>query len=88
MKYAIEIASCGMIYVPSFMKIGTGLKNLRGCNVGITDWRYTFSYAVEMDSGAVIYVPSFIDIGSDFQNLTGGYIDTQTHTQIASKIRT
>jgi hypothetical protein len=47
MKYAIEIASCGMIYLISFTKIGTGiqailrfcLRNLRGCNVGITDGR-------------------------------------------------
>jgi hypothetical protein len=46
--YAIEMAACGMIYLPSFMKIGTGvqailrllcLRNLRGCNVGITDRR-------------------------------------------------
>jgi hypothetical protein len=45
MKYAVEMASCGMIYLPSFMKIGTGvqtilrffLRNSRGCNVGITD---------------------------------------------------
>jgi hypothetical protein len=44
-QYTIEKASCGMIYVPSFMKIGTGvqailrfdLRNLRGCNVGIID---------------------------------------------------
>jgi hypothetical protein len=36
-----------MIYVPSFMKIGTGvqailrfgLRNFRGCNVGFTDGR-------------------------------------------------
>jgi hypothetical protein len=41
---AVEMASCGMIYVPSFMKIGTGvqvilrccLRNFRGCNVDIT----------------------------------------------------
>jgi hypothetical protein len=47
MKYAVEIASCGMIYLMSFIKIGTGvqailrfgLRNLRGCNVGITDGR-------------------------------------------------
>jgi hypothetical protein len=26
MKYAVEMASCGMIYVPSFMKIGTGVQ--------------------------------------------------------------
>jgi hypothetical protein len=47
MKCAVEIASCGMIYIPSFMKIGKGiqailrfcLRNLIGCNVGITDGR-------------------------------------------------
>jgi hypothetical protein len=47
MKYAVEMALRGMIYVPSFMKIGTGvqailrlcLKNLRCCNVDITGGR-------------------------------------------------
>jgi hypothetical protein len=50
MKYAVEIATCYMIYVPSFVKIGTGVqtilrfcpKNLRGCNIGITDGRNFF----------------------------------------------
>jgi hypothetical protein len=44
MKYTAEMASDGLIYIPSFMKIGTGIQailwfclNLRGCNVGITD---------------------------------------------------
>jgi hypothetical protein len=45
MKYVVEVASCGMIHIPSFMKTGTDieavlrfcLRNLRGCNVGITD---------------------------------------------------
>jgi hypothetical protein len=39
------MASCGMIYETSFMKIDAGVqaiirfcfRNLRGCNVGITD---------------------------------------------------
>jgi hypothetical protein len=43
MKYAIEIASCGMIHIPSYIKIGTGiqailwcfLRNLKDCNVGM-----------------------------------------------------
>jgi hypothetical protein len=47
MMYAVESAPCGMIYLPSFMTIATGvqailwvwLRNLRGCNVGITDGR-------------------------------------------------
>jgi hypothetical protein len=67
MKYPVEIASCGMIHVPSFMKIGRGiqatykfcLRNLRGCNVGITDGRDFFNYAFEMSSGAVIKAPCF-----------------------------
>jgi hypothetical protein len=47
MEYGIEMVSCDMIYVPSFMKIDAGIqailrfsfRNLRGCNVGITDGR-------------------------------------------------
>jgi hypothetical protein len=47
MMYAVEVGSRGMICLPSFMKIGTGgqailkfcLRNLRSCNVGITDGR-------------------------------------------------
>jgi hypothetical protein len=42
--YAVGMASCSMIYIPSVMKIGIGvqevlrffLNNLNGCN-GITD---------------------------------------------------
>jgi hypothetical protein len=45
MNYAVQMDLCGMIYIPSFMKIGTGvqgilrlcLRNFRGCNIGITD---------------------------------------------------
>jgi hypothetical protein len=43
MKYAIKMMLSGMIYVPSFIKIGTGveailrynIRNLRGCNASI-----------------------------------------------------
>jgi hypothetical protein len=43
--YAVEMASCGMTHLPSFMKIGTwiqailrcSVRNLRGCDVGITN---------------------------------------------------
>jgi hypothetical protein len=45
--YAVEMASCGMVYLTGFMNIGTGvqeilwfaLSNLHDCNVGITDGR-------------------------------------------------
>jgi uncharacterized protein YraI len=47
MKYAFELASGSIIYIPSFMKIGTGvqailrfcLNDLKGCNVDITAGR-------------------------------------------------
>jgi hypothetical protein len=47
MKCTVEMSSGGMTYIPSFMKIGTGvqailrifLRNFTGCNIGITDGR-------------------------------------------------
>jgi hypothetical protein len=47
MKYAVDMVSCGVIYIPSFMKSGAGiqailrfsLRNSRSCNVGSTDGR-------------------------------------------------
>jgi hypothetical protein len=47
MKCITEIGSDSMIYVPSFMQIGADiqpiirfcLRNLRGCNFGITEVR-------------------------------------------------
>jgi hypothetical protein len=47
MVYAVEMASGSMIYLPSFLKIGTGfqailrffLSSFNGYNVGITDGR-------------------------------------------------
>jgi hypothetical protein len=49
MMYAIEMPpGWHDMYIPSFMKIGTGVQaifrfclgNLGGCNVGLTDGRY------------------------------------------------
>jgi hypothetical protein len=46
LKYVVEMASCSMISIPSFMKTGGtrvqeilrfSVRNFRGCNVGITD---------------------------------------------------
>jgi hypothetical protein len=42
--YAVEMASCDMIFLPSFTKTGTGvegilrcfLSNLKGCDVAVT----------------------------------------------------
>jgi hypothetical protein len=43
--HAIEMASCGVMYLTSFVKIGTGVqgvlrfcfRNMKACNDGITD---------------------------------------------------
>jgi hypothetical protein len=45
MKYAIDMNSCVMIFIQSFMKIDAGVQallrfgfsNLRGCSFGITE---------------------------------------------------
>jgi hypothetical protein len=81
------MASYGMIYIPSFMKTGTGvqiilrfcLRNFTGCDVSITDVSDFCNGAIEMGSGAVTYVPSFIKISSGIQKLIGG-IQRHTHT--------
>jgi hypothetical protein len=62
------------------MKIDIGIqailmfcfRNMRGCNVDITDGVGGFmNYAHEMGSGTIIYVPSFVRIGSEIQKLMG-----------------
>jgi hypothetical protein len=39
--YAVEMPSCGSIFLPSSMTIGSGIyrNNLRDCNIIITDRR-------------------------------------------------
>jgi hypothetical protein len=37
MKYAMEVSSGAMMYVPSFMKIGSGIQKLIGGMHGHTD---------------------------------------------------
>jgi hypothetical protein len=65
---AFEMASCGMIYLPSFMKFGTGVQSsfkvlsqqFECCNVGITNGRDLTKCAVEMGLSDMIYIPSFM----------------------------
>jgi hypothetical protein len=86
MEYAVEMASWGMIYIPSFMKIGAGVKellrrclrNLRGCHVGIIYGRDLWFTG----SGAVIYMQRFIKFGWGIQKLMGGYTYRHTDTHI------
>jgi hypothetical protein len=80
MKYAVEIASCSMIYLTSFMNICAGvrallrfcLRNLKAEMLVLLMGGIFFNYSIEMVLGVVIYVPSFIKIGSGIQKLMGG----------------
>jgi hypothetical protein len=59
------------------MKIGTGvqellrfcLSSLKGCNVGITEWKGFMKSAVEMGSCGMIYLPSFLKIGTGVEGI-------------------
>jgi hypothetical protein len=74
MMYAVQVASCGVVYLTGFMNIGTGLQvilrfvlsNLYDCNVGITDGR-TYELPLEMCPGGMIYVQSIVKIGTGIQ---------------------
>jgi hypothetical protein len=37
MNHAVEMGSVAMIYIPSFIKIGSGIQNLIGEGGGFTD---------------------------------------------------
>jgi hypothetical protein len=59
------------------------LRNLRGCNVGITDGGF-LKYAILIGSGAMEPVSIFIKFGSRFEKLFGrGGIHIQTSRQTA-----
>jgi hypothetical protein len=48
MKYAVEMVSCGLLQVPSFINIGSGVRNLLGS---------THTYTGESDStGPILYI--------------------------------
>jgi hypothetical protein len=75
MKYGVEMASDDMIYISSFMKIGTSvqailkfcLRNLRDCEVGITDgWGGGYELATETGSVAVTH-PRILKLGTGWR---------------------
>jgi hypothetical protein len=39
MKYAVEMGSGAVIYIPGFIKIGSGIRNLMGGGDSQTVWR-------------------------------------------------
>jgi hypothetical protein len=75
MMHVIEVASCGSIYLPSFMEIATGiqailrfcLSSLNGCDVGVADEGGFMMYAVEIGPGSMMYIPSSMTVGSGIQ---------------------
>jgi hypothetical protein len=90
MKCTVETDSGGMVCIPSFMKIGTGVQailtfcfsNLMGCNVGITDEKF-MNYSVELGLGVMIYIPSCIKTSSGTQ-MEGGGAHEQTDRKVIS----
>jgi hypothetical protein len=79
MKYTIEMTSDGMIYIPSFVTIGSGiqviLRLLPEQFERLQCWYYRFEisvkYVVKMVSDFMIYMPSFIRIGPGVQRSLG-----------------
>jgi hypothetical protein len=73
MKYTVEMTSCGMMYFPRFIKIGTGVQailrfcliNIRSCNVGITDGRYLRITPLRWPQ--VAWYTCLLTIGSDIR---------------------
>jgi hypothetical protein len=71
MKYADQMASGAMMYMPSLITIISDIKEILRfilqqigiCNVGITNGEEFMKYAFEIASNGMIYVPSFIKIG-------------------------
>jgi hypothetical protein len=88
MKFAVEVAPGGIIYIPSFMTIGSGiqviLRSVPQQFETLQCWYYLLEcfvkYAVGIASGGMIFIPSFIKIGSGVQKSLGGGIHTRAHT--------
>jgi hypothetical protein len=82
-KYVIEMASGGMICIPSFMMTSSGIpvilttvpQQFEGLQCWYYWWEGFMKYATEMVSRVMIYLPSFKKIGSGVQKLLRG-----THT--------
>jgi hypothetical protein len=68
-EYEVEMASCGMLHIPSFMMIAEGIQALL---------RFRFSFRNLRGRN----VDSFINIGSGVQKVIRRvtHTDTQTHT--------
>jgi hypothetical protein len=72
MTYAVKMLSHVMLFLPSFMKIGTGVQatlrfcfsNMNGCKCWYCRWKWIMKYTVEMGSGVMIYAPCSMTVGS------------------------
>jgi hypothetical protein len=92
---AVQMTSDGiMIYIPSFMTIGSGLLLMLKGNISrileavvlVLLTRRLMNYSVLIDSGVLVYMTSFVNTGSTTQKLVGRknmqtHTDTYTHRQ-------
>jgi hypothetical protein len=84
-NYAIEITSDGIMYIPSFMNISSGIQVILWLFERLQCWYYLWEgfmkHTVEMVSGGMTYIPSFIRISLGVQKLSGEiHILTYRHT--------
>jgi hypothetical protein len=61
------------------------LRNLRSCNVDITEEEGFMNYTVEMGSGAMIYIRSFIDTVFRHSRVNRGDTHTDTGMKVISR---
>jgi hypothetical protein len=81
----IEITSGGMVYISSFMMIGSDLQlilrllpqQFERVQCWYYQWERFTKYASEVVSGVMMYIPNFIKIGSGVQTSLRGIAHTQ-----------
>jgi hypothetical protein len=72
MRYTVEMASDGMIYIPSFMKTDSGIQKIlrllprqfERLYYWYYKWEGLVNYAVAMTLGGMIYIPNLMKISS------------------------
>jgi hypothetical protein len=77
MKYNVQMDSGGMIYIPSFLTIGSGIQvilrllpqRFERLQYWYYCWEGFMKYAVQMASGGKISILSFMNIDTGFQKL-------------------
>jgi hypothetical protein len=89
MTYTVEMALGSMIYISSFMMIGSGIQiivrllpqQFDRLQFWYYSWEGFMKHTTELASGGTIYLPSFIKIGSGVQKLLWGGIHIHTDSK-------